>query len=328
MLVPLSLGVTLIAFLVTNTIPGDPVLALVGDRTAAQNPQALEEYRHAWGFDQPLPIRYWIYLEHLVHGDLGISIMTRLPVSFDLGYYFPATAELAILAIAFALIVGIPVGVLGAIKHGSIVDYVAQLIALLSTSIPIFWLALIAIQLFFVQLQIATSVGRLDVTLDPPQHITGLYTVDSILTGNWVVFWNALAHLVLPSMVLGVHTLALISRMVRASLLQTLSSNYVRTARSKGLSEWRVVQRHALRNALIPTVTITGLVFAQLLGGAVLTETIFAWPGLGRYAASAAANLDFNAIMGVSLLVAFIVIVANLIVDVAYAMLDPRIKYA
>ena len=328
LVIPLGIGVTLVAFLITDTIPADPILTLLGDKTATENPSAVALYRHQWGFDQPLPIRYVIYLEHLAHGDMGNSIVTRRPVLQDVRDFWPATAELAIFAVAFAVLVGVPLGVIAAVHHGRLADNVARFVALSGSSIPVFWLALVAIQIFYVQLQVAPSIGRLDIDLDPPRTITGLYTVDSLLTGNWTDFGNALAHLALPAMVLGANVMGLVSRMVRDSLLRTLNSDFVRTARSKGLSERRVVYVHALRNALIPTVTVVGLVFAQLMSGAVLTETTFAWPGLGRYLAKAAMGLDFSAIVSVTLLVAFIFIAVNLVVDVGYALLDPRIRYS
>jgi peptide/nickel transport system permease protein len=328
LVIPLGIGVTVVAFLITDTIPADPILTLLGDKTATENPTAVAIYRHEWGFDQPLPVRYVIYLDHLVHGDLGRSVVTRRPVTQDIRDFWPATAELAIFAIAFAVLVGVPLGVLAAVHHGRLADAVARFIALSGSSIPVFWLALVAIQVFYVQLQIAPSIGRLDIDLEPPQTITGMYTVDSLLTGNVTDFFNALAHLALPAIVLGANVMGLVSRMVRDSLLRTLNSDFVRTARSKGLPERRVVYVHALRNALIPTVTVVGLLFAQLLSGAVLTETTFAWPGLGRYIAKAAMGLDFSAIVSVTLLVAFVFIVINLIVDIGYGLLDPRIRYS
>lgn len=328
LLVPLSLGVTLVAFIVTNAIPNDPVLALVGDATATQNPHSLEVYRHAWGFDQPLPIRFLTYLEHVLHGDFGTSILTLRPVSDDIRAFLPATVELSVAGLLIALLLGIPLGVLAALKHNTLADHAARLLALTGYSAPQFWLALVAIQVFYVDLRIAPSIGRLDISLDPPQHITGLYTVDSLLTGNWTDFSNALAHLALPAFVLGVTTMGLFARMVRESMLRTLNSDYVRTARSKGLPERRVIVSHALRNALIPTVTVIGLGFASLMEGAVLIETIFGWAGLGRYTASAAANLDLPAVMTVTMLSGFLFIVTNLAVDILYGVLDPRIRYS
>ncbi len=328
LLVPLCVGITIVTFLVTNAIPSDPVLLLLGDQTATEDPQAVAFYRHQWGFDQPLPIRYIVYIEHLAHGDMGMSTLTRRPVAQDIADAWPATAELSLFAIAFALLVGIPMGVMAAVHHGRLADHLARLIALLGSSVPVFWLAILSLQLFYSDLHISPGVGRLDFSLDPPTKITGFYTIDSLLTGNMPVFWNALSHLALPSIVLGLSIVGLIARMVRDSLLRTLNSDYVRTARSKGLSERSVIYTHALRNALIPTVTVIGLLFAGLMGGAVLTETMFAWPGLGRYAAAAATSLDFTAIVGVTLLIAFTFIIVNLIVDVIYGLLDPRIRYS
>ena len=326
LIVPLGLGVTLVAFLVTNAIPGDPVITILGDR-AASSPAAVAFYRHEWGFDQPLPVRYVIYIEHLLHGDLGTSTLTRRPVLTDILDFWPATAELTVAALGFALLTGIPLGVLAAVNHGRAADHLGRLIALLGSSIPVFWLAMIALQLFYVQVHIAPGVGRLDFQLDPPPRITGLYTVDSLLEGNMPDLWSSLTHLTLPAMVLGASVMGLVSRMVRDSMLRTLNSDFVRTARSKGLAEHTVLFRHALRNALIPTATVIGLVFAQLMGGAVLTETVFAWPGLGRYVAQAALSLDFSAVISVTLVIALLFIVVNLIVDLLYGVLDPRIRY-
>ncbi len=323
--IPLILGVTLVAFLVTNLIPGDPMVRLLGEKTA-ENPVAVAAYAKKWGFDQPLPMRYLVYLKNLSQGDLGQSIETERPVLEDIREFFPATVELTIGAIGLAVLLGVPLGILAAVRRDSWIDHLARFLSLIGSSVPVFWLALIAIELLFVQLRLAPAPGRLATGMEPPDRITGLYTLDSLLTLRFDVFWSALAHLALPSMVLGASVLGLVSRMVRGSLLEVLNADYVRTARAKGLTERRVIVSHALRNALIPTVTVLGIVFAQLMAGAVLTETTFAWPGLGRYAARAAIGLDFSAIMGVSLLVGSLFVAVNLLVDVSYGLLDPRIR--
>jgi peptide/nickel transport system permease protein len=317
--------VSLVAFLVTNIIPSDPVVTLLGEKTAA-NPVAVAAYEKKWGFDKPLPVRYLVYLRNLSQGDLGESIETERPVLQDIAEFFPATVELAIAAVALAMLLGVPLGVLAALRRDSWIDHLARFISLFGSSIPVFWLALIALEIFFVRLHIAPAPGRLDVGMDAPDRITGLYTVDSLLTLRFDVFWNALKHLALPSLVLGASVIGLVARLVRGSVLDELNADYVRTARAKGLRERRIIWGHALRNALIPTVTALGIVFAQLMGGAVLTETTFAWPGLGRYAAHAAISLDFSAIMGVTLLVASLFVVINLLVDISYGLLDPRIR--
>jgi peptide/nickel transport system permease protein len=323
--VPSLVGVTLVAFVVTNTIPIDPILTVLGEKTA-ENPAAVAVYRTRWGLDQPLPVRYVVYLRNLAQGDFGMSITTRRPVAEDLREFFAATAELTLGAMAVAILIGLPLGVLAAIRKGSWVDHLARLIALLGSSVPVFWLALIALEVFFVRLGVVPGTGRLDTALSPPERITGLLTIDSLLTGNGRALQSALAHLVLPSVVLGAGITGLITRIVRGSLLEVLGADYVRTARAKGLVDRVVIIRHALRNALIPAVTVVGLAFGNLMAGAVLTETTFAWPGIGRYAARAAQGLDFPAIMGVSLIVAVVYLVVNSMVDVLYAVLDPRIR--
>jgi peptide/nickel transport system permease protein len=311
-----------------NSIPGDPVLAIVGDKTAAHNPHALDEYRHKWGFDKPMPQRFLIYIDNLAHGDLGLSTKTQRPVLQDIKDALPATVELALFGITFGFLFGIPLGVFAALNHNTAGDHIARAVALLGTSTPPFWLCLVALSVFYAQLHIAPTIGRLDFILAPPPHVTGMYTVDSLLAGDWPLFWNALSHIILPSVCLGAILMGLYSRLVRESMLRILNSDYIRTARGKGLSERRVILGHALRNALIPFVTVFALDFASLLGGTVLVEVIFAWPGLGRYAAQTAASLDFNATMDVTILVGITFILTNLVVDIVYGLLDPRIRYA
>lgn len=328
LVVPMCLGVTVVTFLIMNSIPGDPVLAIVGDKTAAHNPKAYAEYRHKWGFDKPMAERYVVYVSNLAHGDLGLSTKTQRPVLTDIKDALPATVELAIFGIFFGFLFGIPLGVFASLNHNRIGDHVSRGIALLGTSTPPFWLCLVMLSIFYAQLHIAPTIGRIDFLLAPPKHITGLYTVDSALTGNWPLFWNALSHLMLPSISLGLILMGLYSRLVRESMLRILNSDFIRTARAKGLSEARVIVGHALRNALIPFVTVFALDFASLLGGTVLVEVIFAWPGLGRYAAQTASSLDFNATMDVTILVGVTFILTNLVVDVVYGFLDPRIRYA
>lgn len=323
--IPTLVAVTVVTFIITNAIPADPIVTVLGEKTA-ENPVAVQAYRARWGFDQPLPVRYLVYLRNLAQGDLGMSITSRRPVAEDLRQFLPATAELAIGAMLVALVFGLPLGVLAAIRKGSWIDHLARLLALLGSSVPIFWLALLVLDVFFARLHWAPGTGRLDTTLRPPVQVTGLFTVDALLARDVGVLGNAAAHLVLPSLVLGAGVMGLIARVVRGSMLEVLSSEYVRTAHGKGLAERGVVLGHALRNALIPAVTVIGLAIAGLMAGAVLTETTFAWPGVGRYAARAAQGLDFAAIMGVSLLVAVTYMVVNLVVDILYVILDPRIR--
>jgi len=323
--VPMLIGVTLVTFVVSHLIPADPLTAVLPER-AANNPDIVAMYRARWGLDRPLPEQYLLYLRNLLHGDLGESYTTRRPVGTDLRLFFPATVELALAAMLYAVVVGIALGVISAVWSDRLADHLARIIALIGVSVPVFWLGLIALQVFYAQLRILPGPGRLDTRLTAPPFRTGLYTIDSLLAGRLDLFFNALAHLILPGIVLGSYAMGIIARMTRSSLLEVLSLDYIRTARAKGVSERRVVLGHALRNAMIPTVTVVGLTFGSLLAGAVLTETIFAWPGIGRYAVQAATNLDLPAVLGVTLLIAVVYVVVNMITDILYGVLDPRIR--
>jgi peptide/nickel transport system permease protein len=315
---------TLIIFLIANTVPGDPVRAQLGDM-AASNPEFLAAWRAKWGLDLPLWERYLIFLKGLVHGDLGISIASQRPVLDDIVGYAPATIELATVGFLLSVVIGVPLGVLAAVRRDTWVDHVARVISLIGVSSPTFWLAFIVLAVFYGELQIAPGPGRLDAIAFPPDRVTGLYLVDSLLAGNWETFKDAVAHLILPSTVLAAATLGLITRTTRASMLESMQQDYVRVARAKGLKERRIVVGHVLPNALIPVVTLGGLAYANLLTGAVMTETIFSWPGLGRYTFRSAAALDFPAIMGITLVVAITYLVINLLIDISYALLDPRV---
>ncbi|HTZ77664.1 MAG TPA: ABC transporter permease [Stellaceae bacterium] len=315
---------TLVIFLIANTVPGDPVLAQLGD-IAASNKQFVAEWRHRYGLDLPLWERYFVFLKGLLNGDLGISIATQRPVLDDIAQYAPATIELATAGFLLTIVVGIPLGILAAVRRDSWLDHLARLVSLLGVSSPTFWLAFIALAIFYGGLQIAPGPGRLDPIALPPDTVTGLYLVDTLIAGDWSTFGDALAHLVLPSIVLAATTIGLITRTTRASMLESMQQDYVRMARAKGLREKRIVIGHILPNALIPVVTLGGLAYANLLTGAVMTETIFSWPGLGRYTFRSAAALDFPAIMGITLIVAVTYLVINLLIDISYAILDPRV---
>ena len=315
---------TLVIFLIANTVPGDPVLAQLGD-IAASNKQFVAEWRHRYGLDLPLWERYFVFLKGLLNGDLGISIATQRPVLDDIAQYAPATIELATAGFLLTIVVGIPLGILAAVRRDSWLDHLARLVSLLGVSSPTFWLAFIALAIFYGGLQIAPGPGRLDPIALPPDTVTGLYLVDTLIAGDWSTFNDALAHLVLPSIVLAATTIGLITRTTRASMLESMQQDYVRMARAKGLKEKRVVIGHILPNALIPVVTLGGLAYANLLTGAVMTETIFSWPGLGRYTFRSAAALDFPAIMGITLIVAVTYLIINLLIDISYAILDPRV---
>ena len=317
------IGVSVITFAISHVIPADPVAAALGDHaTDAQ----IAQFRAEYHLDRPLPEQYVIYVSGILHGDLGKSIRTRRSVADDLADSFPATLELSFAALLISIVLGVPAGVWSAVSRGRLPDYIVRVLSLAGGSLPVFWLGLIVIGLFYYQLGWFPGGGRLDTFVPPPPARTGLYVVDSLLSGDSEALRSSLVHLVLPALTLGYFSTAVIARMTRSSMLEVLSQDYMRTARAKGLVERLVVIRHGLRNALIPTVTIIGLTFGSLLSGAVLTETIFSWPGLGRYATASAVSLDFPAVLGVTLLAAFVYPLANLAVDVAYYWLDPRIQ--
>ena len=318
-----ALAATVVIFLISSKVPGDPVLAQLGDLAAA-DPAIVKAFRDRWRLDDPLPTRYWSFLTHLAQGDLGMSISTQRPVMDDIRQYAPATIELATSAFLLSILIGVPLGIAAGVWRDSPVDHMARLISLLGVSAPTFWLAFIALSVFYGGLQIAPGPGRLDVISIPPVSITGLYTIDAAIAGDWAAFRDALAHLALPSIVLAAATMGLITRTTRASMLDTLNQDYVRVARSKGLTETHIVLRHALPNALLPIVTLAGIAYAILLTGAVMTETIFSWPGLGRYTFRSAVTLDVPAIMGITLIVAVVYLVINFITDLSYLVLDPR----
>ncbi len=320
----MALLATLVVFLIANQVPGDPVLAQLGD-LAASDPQMVARYRARWGLDLPLWQQYWIFLKGIFNGDLGVSISTQRPVLDDIRQYAPATVELATISFLLSLIVGIPLGVLAAIRRDTWIDNFARFISLAGVSSPTFWLAFIMLALFYGGLQIAPGPGRIDLSVMSPQSVTGLYLIDAIIAGDWEAWRNAAGHLILPSIVLASGTLGLITRTTRASMLEAMTQDYVRVARAKGLPERRIVIGHLLPNALIPVVTLGGLAYAVLLTGAVMTETIFSWPGLGRYTFRSAVALDFPGIMGITLVVAVVYLVINLLTDLSYALLDPRV---
>ncbi len=319
------LGITLLSFVLSHAVPADPVTANLGEQAAA-DPQIVAAFRHEWGLDRPLPEQYAIYLWKLLHGNLGISISTRQPVIRDLQQRFPATIELAIVAMTLSILVGIPLGILSAVKRDSLLDQVTRVGALVGVSMPVFWLGLVGLVVFYARLGWAPAPGRLSAILSAPPLVTGFLLIDSLLAGRTDAALDTLHHLVLPAAVLSTYNLGVLARLMRGSTLDVLSEDYVRTARAKGLDERAVMLRHAARNALIPVVTVIGLSFGRLLSGAVIIESVFAWPGLGLYAFRSATSLDFPAIMGVGIVIATVYIVANLLVDIAYAFIDPRIQ--
>lgn len=325
--IPLVLGITVVAFLIANAIPADPINANL-PQSALNNERLVAAFREKWGLDQPLHVQYLTYLRNLLQGDMGVSIRTNQPVLADIRQFLPATIELATTSIFVGLLLGVTFGVVSAVWRNSAVDYLVRVFALIGVSFPVFLLALIGLTVLHAQLGWTAGPGRLGFLVNRPPHVTGLYTVDALLAGQWATLRNAAWHLVLPSLVLGMYVSGIIARMTRSSLLEVLNTDYVRTARAKGQRQFLVVMRHALSNALIPVVTLLGVLYGNLLAGAVLTEAIFAWPGIGRYAYRASTSQDFPAIMGVSMLIALIYVVANFIVDLLYFFIDPRIRYA
>jgi peptide/nickel transport system permease protein len=319
--------VSIATFLLAHAVPGDPITAIISERQA-NNPEVRAALERRWGLDQPLPVQYLYYVGNLLRGDLGESISKRTPVAQELRHRVPATIELVLFAMAFAIVVGVPLGIVSALNHDRWPDHVARSITLIGTSIPVFWLGLLLLYVFFYRLEWLPGPGRLDVGMKTPATITGMVSFDALLRGDWTVLVAALRRLVLPAVVLGSYAMGIIARMLRSSLLASLGDDYVRTARAKGLGERAVVAGHALRNALIPTVTVLGLTTASLLAGAVLTETIFSWPGVGSFAVSAALKLDYPALLGITLVVAIIYVLVNLVVDILYGLLDPRIRSA
>jgi len=317
--------VSVATFTLTHALPGDPLNAVISDRQA-NNPEVRAAFERRWGLDQPLPLQYVYYVRNLLRGDLGESISRRTPVADELKQRIPATVELSGYAMLFAVVVGVPLGIVSALRHDRWPDHLARFATLIGTSVPVFWLGLLLLYVFFYRLHWLPGPGRLDVGMQPPPAITGIVTLDALLHGEWTVLGAALRRLVLPSIVLGAFAMGIIARMLRSSLLAALGDDYVRTARAKGLIERRVVAGHALRNALIPTVTVFGLTAASLLAGAVLTETIFSWPGIGSFAVTAALKLDYPALLGVTLVVAVVYVLINLLVDIVYGLLDPRIR--
>jgi peptide/nickel transport system permease protein len=326
LLIPVLFAITLITFTLSHVIPGDPARLVSGlDATEEQ----VQRLREELGLDRPLPVQYGIYVRGLLEGDLGRSLVNGAPVRDNLGDFFPATLELALAALVLALIVGVPLGVVSAVHKDGPVDHLSRLLALAGVAMPVFWIGIILLLVFFFHLGWFPSGGRVDALVaieHPLPDITGLLTIDSLLTGNWSLLKDAVWHLALPAFTLSLATLARVVRITRTSMLEALNQPYIATARAKGLPERRVIYVHALKNALIPVVTILGIATGFLLGGSVLVEKIFAWPGMGKYAFDSITFLDYNSILGVTLLATVVFIGVNLAVDVVYAYLDPRIR--
>lgn len=321
----LLLGTTVITFVVTNLIPGDPVSVNLG-QSAMSDPEIVAAFRARYGLDKSLFQQYWAYLTNLLRGELGRSIRTGRPVLTDLVRYFPASFELATVATVLSVFVGLAAGTASAVWRGRWADSVIRVVSMFGVSVPNFWLAILLLYFFYFQLGWLPGPGRVGALTSVPAG-TGILLLDSVLHARWELFQEALRHLVLPAVVLGSYSAGIIARTTRSSLLEVLSEDFIRTGRAKGLGEGRILLRHALRNAMIPTLTIIGLSYGNLLGGTVLVETIFAWPGIGRYAYQSTTTLDFPAIMGVTLTITFTYVIINMLVDIAYGVVDPRIRY-
>jgi peptide/nickel transport system permease protein len=322
--IPVLFGVTLCVFFLSRAIPGDPASMIAGQRASAET---IAHIRHVHGLDRPLHEQYIRYMGALLKGDLGMSIRNQRPVLDDLADFFPATLELTLAAMFLCLAAGVPLGVLAAVRRNRLADHLTRVFSVIGVSTPVFWLGLMLLLVFYRNLGILPGSGRIDIYFSPPPSLSGMYTLDALLTGDWAVLGNALSHLVLPAFCLSYVYLAIITRIVRSSMINCLEQDYVVTARANGLSEFRVVGRHALKNSLIPTITIAGLSVGELLGGAILTETIFGWPGMGKYVVDSVNSLDFPAIMGFTLVVSLAYVFINLCVDVLYALVNPQIRY-
>jgi peptide/nickel transport system permease protein len=321
------LGVSVVTFALTRVIPGDPTDRLVGSAFLTEARRA--EIRREYGLDRPYPAQFAAYLAGLARGDLGTSFLTSRPVADDLVQRFPATLELTTAALAFAVAVALPLGVASAVWKGSWLDHLGRVVAVLGVSMPVFWSGLLLLYLFFFRWQWAPPpIGRLEPSLLAPPAVTGLLTVDALLAGDAAVLWGALQSLALPALALGLAAMAPLARMARASMLEALGSDYVRAARALGLSERTVVLRHALRASLLPVVTMVAIVYGYQLGGVVLVEAVFAWPGLGQYAYNAVANADYPAVQGFILYATTMYVVLFLLLDLLYAVLDPRARAA
>jgi peptide/nickel transport system permease protein len=317
-------GLSLITFGLSHVVPGDPARLMAGPRASKS---AVAKIREKYGLDDPLPVQYGNYVKGIFRGDLGTSFTTRRPVLDDLKRYLPATLELGLVAFVMSTLIGIPLGVVSSVKRDKLPDHVARFISISGLALPVFWLAIMAQFIFFGRLGWLPDGARIPIGTDPPPNVTGLYTIDSLLAGNWELFKLSLTHLILPATVLAYGSLAVITRMVRGGMVEVLNQDYIRTARAKGIAPNGVIYGHALKNAMLPTVTSLGLQIGLLLSGAFLVEIVFSWPGIGRYAVEAIQRLDYNATMATTLIIALIFVLMNLVVDILYLFLDPRISY-
>lgn len=324
-LVVMLFGVATLVFILTKMIPGEPTVANLSQR-ALNDPEVVAAYRAKYGLDQPVFVQYILYIKNLLHLDLGTSIRTNKPVLDELARCYPATIELALFAIILAALLGILFGVISAIKRNSILDQMVRALSVTGVSIPSFWFALLVLYFFYYKLHIFPGPGRLSNSFSAPATVTGMYVIDSLIEGNPAKALDALQHLILPGLVLAAFTMGLITRTTRSNLLDVMSTDYIRTARAKGLSRVGLIVRHALGNALIPVLTVIGLGLGNLLGGMVLVETIFNWPGVGQFAYESVLSVDYPSIIGVALLIALNYMVINTVVDILYGVIDPRVR--
>jgi peptide/nickel transport system permease protein len=324
LLVPILFGVSLLIFFWIRALPGGPAESLLGERAT---PELVQTYRHRYGLDKPIYVQYWSYLKTTGSGDLGVSVASRRTVVAEIKARFPATVELALAAMIFAVTIGVPLGYFAAKKYGSTFDQASLVASLIGISIPIFFLAIILKYIFAIRLGWLPSVGRESI-LSEAKHPTNFYILDAIIERDWAALWDSIKHLILPAIALGSIPLAIITRITRAAVLDVQNEDYVRTARAKGLPPQTVDRRHVLRNALLPVTTVIGLQTGLLLSGAVLTETVFAWPGMGSWLRDAIFNRDYPVLQGGILFLAIVFVLVNLIVDLSYAFINPRIRYS
>ncbi|WP_242976089.1 ABC transporter permease [Desulfosporosinus sp. FKB] len=323
--IPGVLGIILITFILSRVLPGDPAVMIAGEQAP---PDVIENIRISMGLKDPLYLQFFHYIRQLGSGNLGTAWHTGHLVAQDFATRFPATLELTLVSMFIAVCFAIPVGVISATRKNSAVDHVSRVLSLLGAAIPIFWLGLVLIYIFYAKLGWSPApMGRIGQDINPPTHLTGLYILDSLLTGDMVALKESISHIILPAICLSTGTIAIVARMVRSSMLEVIGLDYVRTARAKGLPERIVIYKHALVNALIPTLTILGLQFGYLIGGAVITETIFSWPGVGSYITESILATDYAPIQGFTLVSAILYMLINLSVDLIYGLIDPRIRY-
>ncbi len=323
MLIPVLLGVSVLSFLLIHLAPGDPARTMAGEHASSQTINAIIE---KYGLDKPLTTQYWIWLKRVMRGDMGRSIVSNEYVTKEILDRFPSTVELTLFSLMIAIIVGFFAGIISASKQYSTLDYTTMGIALFGVSMPVFWLGIMLMMVFGVFLRWLPIGGRINILI-PFQRITGLYLLDSLIKGNFAAFVSALRYLILPSITLATIPMATIARVTRSSMLEVLRQDYIRTERAKGLPERTVIYKHAVKNAMLPVITVIGLNFGLLLAGAILTETVFSWPGMGRYVVKAVGMRDYPAVQGCVLFFALMFVVVNLITDVLYIFIDPRIKY-